>query len=59
MTTIARRIAAGIVLTAAPPTMIALGVAGSADAQTGFPYQGGNAPQPGGTSVHHHHQNHR
>ncbi len=57
MTTIARRIAAGIVLTAAPPTMIALGVAGSADAQTGFPYQG-NAPQPG-TSVHHHHQNHR
>lgn len=56
MTTIARRIAAGIVLTAAP-TMIALGVAGSADAQTGFPYQG-DAPQPG-TSVHHHHQNHR
>lgn len=68
MTILARRIAAGIVLAAAP-TMIALGVASSADAQTAvanngpqvshtaFPHQD-NAPQPG-TSVHHHHQNHR
>ena len=68
MNTIARRIAAGIVLAAAP-TMIALGVATSSEAATtvanngpsishpAFPHQD-NMPQPG-TAVHHHHQNNR
>ena len=68
MSIIARRIAAGIVLAAAP-TMIALGVAGNADAHTtqansgpqaghtAFVHQD-NAPQPG-TAVHHHHQKNR
>lgn len=68
MSTIARRIAAGIVLAAAP-TMIALGVAGNADAHTTLANNGpqvahtafalqDNAPQPG-SAVHHHHQKNR
>jgi hypothetical protein len=49
MNAVARRIAAGIVLAAAP-ALIALGTAAASSAQTQD-----NAPQPG-TSVHHHHQ---
>ena len=68
MTTIARRIAATAALLAAP-ALIALGTAsaGHADTQVvnngpsishpAFPHQT-NTPQPG-TSIHHHHQNHR
>ncbi len=68
MNTIARRIAAGLALTAAP-ALIALGAAATSSAQTTpthtntpsishptFPQQH-NTPQPG-TSIHHHHQNH-
>ncbi|MDH6199067.1 heme A synthase [Mycobacterium frederiksbergense] len=66
MSTIARRIAAGFALAAAP-ALIALGAATAhADGSTlntgpsvgshhAFPHQT-NAPQPG-SSVHHHHQN--
>ena len=68
MATIARRIAATAALLAAP-ALIALGTAtaGHADTQVvnngpsishpAFPHQT-NTPQPG-TSIHHHHQNHR
>ena len=69
MNTITRRIAAGFALAAAP-ALIALGAAATSSAQTtaptagpstsshqAFPHQD-NFPQPG-TSVHHHHQNHR
>ncbi len=70
MNAITRRIAAATALLAAP-IMIALGTAtmshadtnlGNAGASTSishpaFPHQS-NAPQPG-TSIHHHHQNHK
>ncbi|CAN5353437.1 hypothetical protein BH09ACT8_BH09ACT8_31390 [soil metagenome] len=72
MKNVTRRIAAGLALAAAP-AMIALGTATMSHADTSvsagrgapatsishpaFPHQT-NAPQPG-TSVHHHHQNHR
>ena len=70
MNVIARRIAAALALTAAP-ALIAIGAAATSSAATttgatnhgssvshpAFPHQD-NAPQPG-TSVHHHHQNHR
>ena len=69
MNVITRRIAAGFVLAAAP-ALIAVGAAATSNAQTtgatnhgssvshpAFPHQD-NFPQPG-TSVHHHHQNHR
>lgn len=70
MNIITRRIAAGLVLAAAP-ALIAVGAAGISSAQTttgatnhgssashpAFPQQD-NTPQPG-TSVHHHHQNRR
>ena len=70
MNVVTRRIAAGFALAAAP-ALIALGAAGVSSAQTStgatqhgssashpaFPHQT-NFPQPG-TSVHHHHQNHR
>ena len=72
MNTITRRIAAAAALLAAP-ALIALGTATASHAETtvryngpatsapvqhpAFPHQS-NTPQPG-TSVHHHHQNHR
>ncbi|MCP9271391.1 hypothetical protein [Mycolicibacterium arenosum] len=69
MNIVTRRIAAVIALSAAP-ALIAIGAAATSSAQTtgatnhgssashpAFPHQT-NAPQPG-TSVHHHHQNHR
>jgi hypothetical protein len=68
MNAITRRIAATTALLAAP-IMIALGTAtmshadsnlGNASTSTShpaFPHQS-NAPQPG-TSIHHHHQNHK
>jgi len=74
MNTISRRIAAGFALAAAP-AIIALGAAATSSAQTTIPttptvtntgpvaghhaYHGQqNFPQPGST-IHHHHQNHR
>jgi hypothetical protein len=69
MNVITRRIAAGFALAAAP-ALIAVGAAATSSAATttpaqpsitvshpAFPHQD-NTPQPG-TSVHHHHQNHR
>jgi hypothetical protein len=72
MNTISRRIAATAALLAAP-ALIALGTATASHAETtvryngpatsapaqhpAFPHQS-NTPQPG-TSVHHHHQNHK
>jgi hypothetical protein len=72
MNAISRRIAATAALLAAP-ALIALGTATASHAETtvryngpatsapqlhpAFPHQS-NTPQPG-TSVHHHHQNHR
>jgi hypothetical protein len=72
MNTISRRIAATAALLAAP-ALIALGTATSSHAETSVRYNGpatsapeqhpafphqSNTPQPG-TSVHHHHQNHK
>ncbi|KAA0087024.1 hypothetical protein CIW52_03940 [Mycolicibacterium sp. P9-64] len=72
MNTISRRIAATAALLAAP-ALIALGTATASHAETSVRYNGPatsapelhpafphqvNAPQPG-TSIHHHHQNHR
>ncbi len=68
MNVLTRRIAAAAALAAAP-ALIALGAATTSQAQTSitnsgpsishqvFPHQD-NTPQPG-TSIHHHHQNHR
>jgi hypothetical protein len=70
MNIVTRRIAAVIAMSAAP-ALIAIGAAATSCAQTttgatdhgssishpAFPHQD-NTPQPG-TSVHHHHQNHR
>jgi hypothetical protein len=72
MNTITRRIAATAALLAAP-ALIALGTATASHADTSVRYNGpatsapaqhpafphqSNTPQPG-TSVHHHHQNHK
>jgi hypothetical protein len=72
MNTITRRIAATAALLAAP-ALIALGTATASHADTSVRYNGpatsapaqhpafphqANTPQPG-TSVHHHHQNHK
>ena len=72
MNTITRRIAATAALLAAP-ALIALGTATASHAETSVRYNGPatsapaqhpafphqtNMPQPG-TSVHHHHQNHK
>lgn len=72
MNTITRRVAAGLALVAAP-AMIALGTATMSYADTSLSASGGvpqisishpafphqaNAPRPG-TSIHHHHQNHK
>ena len=72
MNTITRRVAATAALLAAP-ALIALGTATASHAETSVRYNGPatsapaqhpafphqtNTPQPG-TSVHHHHQNHK